>query len=214
VISVSIPLSTGMAGTPLKRFLPPAYANGIDLPRSKSVTGADLPNPRTISASFMTENKQEEAIWTHIFTTFGQFLTHDLAETALVSNGGSKPSCPCGSTDTHTCSSFSLPSTTSGRPAVTTADVLGTCLQFVRSAGSFPDLSNCQRTYREQVFFLMFLLLFLYCEVPNYNFDVSVCDIYINEHIININFKKIYFNFFFDYLHKFTLLQNPCPWAR
>ena len=158
-----IPLSTGMAGTPLKRFLPPAYANGIDLPRSKSVTGADLPNPRTISASFMTENKQEEAIWTHIFTTFGQFLTHDLAETALVSSGGSKPSCPCGSTDTHTCSSFSLPSTTSGRPAVTTADVLGTCLQFVRSAGSFPDLSNCQRTYREQVFFSMFMLVFLGC---------------------------------------------------
>jgi len=116
--------------------------------------GTDLPNPRTISNSLMAENRQEEAIWTHIFTTFGQFLTHDLAETALVSADGSKPACPCGSTDTHACSPFPLPSTTSGRNTV--PDVLGTCVQFVRSSGSFPDLSNCQRTYREQVLYIFF----------------------------------------------------------
>ncbi len=79
----------GLANTPLKRWLAASYNDGINSPRSRSVLGtSDLPNPRTISGSLMTENSAEEAIWTHIWATFGQFLTHDLAETALVSTDG------------------------------------------------------------------------------------------------------------------------------
>lgn len=136
----------GQAGTPLKRLLAAAYDDGVNTPRSKSILGSDLPNPRSISNLLSADNKGEERIWTHIFTTFGQFLTHDIAETAFSSEDGSKPTCPCTSADLNStkCHSFTVPTSR--------GDTLsGTCFEFIRSAGSFPDLSNCEKTHREQV---------------------------------------------------------------
>lgn len=136
----------GQAGTPLKRFLEAAYDDGLNTPRSQSILGSDLPNPRSVSNQLSPDNQGEEALWTHIFTTFGQFLTHDIAETAFSSEDGSQPECPCDSAELNstTCDSFTVPTDRKD-------DLSGTCFKFIRSAGSFADLSNCKKTHREQV---------------------------------------------------------------
>ena len=41
----------GAANVPYVRLLPPAYQDGVNSPRSLSVSGQPLPNPRTISLS-------------------------------------------------------------------------------------------------------------------------------------------------------------------
>lgn len=41
----------GAANVPYVRLLPPAYQDGVNSPRSLSVSGKPLPNPRTISLS-------------------------------------------------------------------------------------------------------------------------------------------------------------------
>lgn len=130
----------GSIETPFRRLLSAAYADGQNSPRALGVSGEALPNPRTISTTLQGDNNREEPIWTHIWVTFGQFLTHDIAETSLSSIDGSKPSCPCDSTE-YSCHSIEMPED----------DTMNTtCLEFVRSSASFADLS-CEGETREQL---------------------------------------------------------------
>ena len=77
----------GSAQTPHKRLLRPAYDDGVSRPRSKSVSGNPLPNPRRLSINLSSDPfNTQELIWTHLWVIFGQFLTHDITSTAL-SNG-------------------------------------------------------------------------------------------------------------------------------
>lgn len=123
----------GKSTTPLKRLLSSNYEDGIDTPK------ANLPNPRVISTSLLNDNENLEPIWTHIYATFGQFLVHDLIETSVSSSNGTKPDCPCDSTNSA-CFSFSLPA----------GDIFdSTCMKFVRSTGSF-DI-KCDASQREQL---------------------------------------------------------------
>ena len=123
----------GKNETPMKRLLSANYADGKDTPKT------DLPNPRDISSDLQKDNDNLEPIWTHIYATFGQFLSHDLVETSMSSTDGTKPDCPCDSTSS-VCYSIS----------VKTDDILGsTCMKFVRSSGSF-DI-KCNATQREQL---------------------------------------------------------------
>ena len=72
----------GAVNTPYKRFLTPQYGDGANSPRTLSVTGAALPNPRKISTTLFKDIFQSERIWFHLFTTFGQFITHDMTSVA------------------------------------------------------------------------------------------------------------------------------------
>jgi hypothetical protein len=72
----------GSIETPHKRFLTPAYDDGFGMPRVKSVSGGNLPNPRLVSTKVNSDNSVFERIWTNIFVIFGQFVTHDIALTA------------------------------------------------------------------------------------------------------------------------------------
>jgi hypothetical protein len=72
----------GSIETPHKRFLRPAYDDGFGMPRVKSVSGVNLPNPRLVSTTVNSDNSVFERIWTNLFVIFGQFLTHDIALTA------------------------------------------------------------------------------------------------------------------------------------
>ena len=130
----------GKANTPLKRLLPAEYADGKDLPKSVGADKTALPNPRTISRTAQNDNKRAEVDWTHIFATFGQFITHDIAETAVVADSttGERLDCPCTSTS-NSCFSITLP----------TGDSLGSCLKFPRSSATV-DL-GCTSTTREQL---------------------------------------------------------------
>lgn len=72
----------GAIETPFKRFLPPAYDDGFSQPRVRSVTGDYLPSPRTVSTALNSDNSAIENNLTHAFVSFGQFLTHDIVNTA------------------------------------------------------------------------------------------------------------------------------------
>ena len=74
----------GSSGTPHKRLLSPQYNDGFSTPRIKAVSGKELPNPRLISNALNTDvlNTQEQ-IWTNLWTSFGQFISHDVTATAL-----------------------------------------------------------------------------------------------------------------------------------
>ena len=76
----------GSIETPHKRFLWPAYNDGFGSPRVKSSSGNDLPNPRKISTTLSSDNFAFERIWKNIWVIFGQFLTHDIALTAITNS--------------------------------------------------------------------------------------------------------------------------------
>lgn len=69
----------GKASTPYKRYLPPAYGDGLETARSKGKSGKDLPNPRVVSSKLFKDNFQFDNEHTHIIAFFGQFITHDFS---------------------------------------------------------------------------------------------------------------------------------------
>ena len=58
----------GSSNTPYTRFLTPSYADGVNSPRSLSVSGSALPNPRLISTTIFNDQLLSEAMWNHLFT--------------------------------------------------------------------------------------------------------------------------------------------------
>ena len=70
----------GASFTSFKRYLKAEYANGVNSPRTKAVSGADLPNPRLLSRTIMTDNADFEANFSDLLVYFGQFLSHDVTE--------------------------------------------------------------------------------------------------------------------------------------
>lgn len=67
----------------MKRYAQPTYEDNLNTPRSKSVTGNPLPNPRAISRLLFNENFEFDNFLTHITATFGQFLSHDITSAAI-----------------------------------------------------------------------------------------------------------------------------------
>ncbi len=123
----------GKADTPFERFLEAEYDDGINSAKTRG-----LPNPRTVSLCLNNDNSETTTIWTHIWTVFGQFLTHDFTEIAFTTNDfGSRPSCSSCSRRSPGCLSIRL----------LADDPMGiTCMPFVRSSASFSlDCSSSQR---------------------------------------------------------------------
>ena len=65
----------GAAGTAFGRLLPPAYDDGIDVPRGGQ---NGLPNPRNVSLALFRDVNRPNTRLTHMAMTFGQFLAHDI----------------------------------------------------------------------------------------------------------------------------------------
>ena len=72
----------GSANTPYKRFLAPKYDDGFNSPKTLAANNGILPSPRQISATIMNDDFQSEARFSHFFTIFGQFITHDMTSLA------------------------------------------------------------------------------------------------------------------------------------
>ncbi|GAB6032142.1 hypothetical protein CHUAL_010797 [Chamberlinius hualienensis] len=64
------------------RLIPPAYADGMSTPR-RAADGSDLPSPRLVSASLVTDANMPDPFNTNMIMAFGQFLDHDLTRTAI-----------------------------------------------------------------------------------------------------------------------------------
>ena len=73
----------GKAETPYKRYMSASYDDGINEPRTKSVSGNPLPNPRTISRTLFNDNSQTDPTFSHMVAAFGQFLAHDITSASL-----------------------------------------------------------------------------------------------------------------------------------
>lgn len=79
--------------TPVQRFLPPSYSDGIQAPR-RSVFGSALPSAREISSTVHEDQYVETPGITHLLMQWGQFLDHDVTSSSQ-SRGfnGSVPRC-------------------------------------------------------------------------------------------------------------------------
>lgn len=125
----------GKAETPLGRLLTPVYEDGSNLPKTSG-----LPNPREVSLTINSDNGKSEDKWSHIWTTFGQFLTHDILEIPHATVDGEKPACNDCTAEDDNCLPISINSTDALRI---------TCMPFVRSSATV-DL-DCTSDQREQL---------------------------------------------------------------
>ncbi|CAF1508296.1 unnamed protein product, partial [Adineta steineri] len=73
----------GTTNIPFRRLMRANYADGVFSPRNASKTGDSLPSPRVISNTCSNEivNITERSI-NSFFTTFAQFIDHDLTSAA------------------------------------------------------------------------------------------------------------------------------------
>lgn len=119
--------------TPYKRIFRAAYEDKTNSPRSLDSNNDPLPSPRFLSRSLSRDNKELD-IWTHLFATFGQFITHDMSE---VSEGSEI--CDCSSTSRE-CMNIKMSADDPMKQA---------CLPFVRSTST--DDFFCESGQREQL---------------------------------------------------------------
>lgn len=74
----------GAAGQSMERLLPPAYEDGVWLPRSRSVDGSPLLGTREISRILLLDTDRPHPKHNLLVMQFGQFLAHDITQSASV----------------------------------------------------------------------------------------------------------------------------------
>ena len=73
----------GQSLTIFARLLPPAYDDGISSPRTVSVSGSQLPNPRSISTLIHPDISNLHTRYSMMVMQYAQFLDHDLTMTPI-----------------------------------------------------------------------------------------------------------------------------------
>jgi len=135
----------GSIDTPFQRYLTVTYDDGSNSARQTSTNGSSLPNPRTISLNISPPSPSTNVLEfniTHLYTIFGQFLTHDITGVSTsTDSSGTEIDCPCTSSD-ESCLGISWPSND--------AYLNQSCMNFTRSSAAFPDFT-CTTSYREQL---------------------------------------------------------------
>ena len=74
----------GQANTVLRRLFPATYEDGISKPRSRSLLGTTLPNPRKVSREVHTSESDPDPRYTLMVMQWGQFVDHDLTHSPMV----------------------------------------------------------------------------------------------------------------------------------
>ncbi|XP_033741727.1 chorion peroxidase-like [Pecten maximus] len=73
----------GRASTPYERFLPPAYGDGVNSPRTKGLFRLPLPSARNVSLEVHTDLDVKSRKLSHLAMEFGQFVSHDIVRNAI-----------------------------------------------------------------------------------------------------------------------------------
>ncbi|XP_067664572.1 chorion peroxidase-like [Haliotis asinina] len=75
----------GSAFIPMRRWMPPAYNDGVASPRQYSKTGAKLPSARTVSTTVHAPSSADDVNpkFTVMLMQWGQFLDHDVTSTPI-----------------------------------------------------------------------------------------------------------------------------------
>ncbi|XP_043527129.1 uncharacterized protein LOC122537740 [Frieseomelitta varia] len=127
----------GKSLTTFARLLPPVYEDGVSKPRSTSVTGIPLPNPRVISTVIHPDISNLHNRYTLMVMQFAQFLDHDLTMTPIHKGfAESIPSCrPCDSPRTvhPECNPFPVPPGDHYYPTVNVTSGARMCFPSMRS---------------------------------------------------------------------------------
>ncbi|XP_030375898.1 chorion peroxidase [Scaptodrosophila lebanonensis] len=74
----------GAAGQPMERLLPPAYEDGIWMPRMHSTDGSHLVSAREVSRALLSDIDRPHSKYNLLLMQFGQLLAHDISQTASV----------------------------------------------------------------------------------------------------------------------------------
>lgn len=132
----------GKSETPYKRYLSPAYLDGLNIPRTMATNGLPLPNVRQISRILCRENFLVDNHFTHISAFFGQFITHDISMGAVSTdaNGGGLD-CDCSNGDPG-CMPVTMP--------LDENIMRMSCMKVTRSSSAFSNF-DCQLGHREQL---------------------------------------------------------------
>ncbi|XP_055548118.1 uncharacterized protein LOC129731820 [Wyeomyia smithii] len=127
----------GQSLTVFARLLPPVYDDGISQPRSISVSGSPLPNPRSISALIHPDISNLHTRYSLIVMQYAQFLDHDLTMTPIHKGfHESIPSCrSCDSPRTvhPECNPFPVPPRDHYYPELNVTSGERLCFPFMRS---------------------------------------------------------------------------------
>ncbi|KOX68884.1 Peroxidasin [Melipona quadrifasciata] len=127
----------GKSLTTFARLLPPVYEDGVSKPRSTSVTGIPLPNPRVISTVIHPDISNLHNRYTLMVMQFAQFLDHDLTMTPIHKGfAESIPSCrSCDSPRTvhPECHPFPVPPGDHYYPTVNVTSGARMCFPSMRS---------------------------------------------------------------------------------
>ncbi|KAF7389163.1 hypothetical protein HZH66_010300 [Vespula vulgaris] len=127
----------GQSLTTFARLLPPVYEDGVSKPRSRSVTGVPLPNPRVVSTVIHPDISNLHNRYTLMVMQFAQFLDHDLTMTPIHKGfAESIPSCrSCDSPQTvHAeCNPFPVPPGDHFYPTVNVTSGARMCFPSMRS---------------------------------------------------------------------------------
>ncbi|GJQ72253.1 hypothetical protein Trydic_g3344 [Trypoxylus dichotomus] len=142
----------GSSMTPMQRFLPPTYEDGIQSPR-RSIFDQSLPSPRKISTTIHRDRNRSVPIITLMLMQWGQFLDHDITLTATSrAFNSSVPSCCLPGNAGFLPPEFMHPEC---MPIEIPHDDwflsrFGTrCMEFIRSAPA--TRINCDLGWREQI---------------------------------------------------------------
>merc|ERR1711970_901162 len=135
----------GASHQPYRRLLSPSYGDGVSSVRSRSVTGAPLPSARVVADKVLTRQDGEDhgQLSVHVMQ-WGQFLTHDLDHTPVVSAGGDKSWDCCGQ---HRNRSECAPIEISEEDSFYGPE-MKVCMSFVRS--SWAPSTDC-KNWAEQI---------------------------------------------------------------
>ncbi|XP_023246916.1 peroxidasin homolog [Copidosoma floridanum] len=123
--------------TTFSRLLPPHYEDGVSKPKVTGVTGAFLPNPRTISTNIHPDISNLHNRYTLMVMQYAQFLDHDMTMTPIQKGfGESIPSCrSCDSARTvhPECNPFVVPPGDHYYPTLNVSSGERLCIPSMRS---------------------------------------------------------------------------------